>query len=413
MNVADERKALHGLKVAVIGSVVTAPLTARYLALHGATVVRVDSHVRIDGLRMQRPFSPEMIGNPDGGVWYATINSSTLGIAVDWTKPTGMAIMKKLIGWADVVVENYAPGALARHGLDYNTVSKERPDIIYLSSCIMGQTGPWANLVGYGQQAGAISGVYDLCGWPEDQPTPIETMYTNFVSPKFGVTAIMAALEYRRRTGRGQYLDQSQVEVGVQMIAPLLMDWTSNGQLAQRTGNRIVEAAPHGVYRCAGEDRWVAIGVFTDEQWAGLCRVKGMPSGLADEKFETMVGRKRHEDELDAMIEGWTREHTPEEAEALLQAEGTPASVVANSKDTRENVQLNHRGFFRKFTHSVIGEHTYRGPAFRLSKTPDSQFQGPAMGEHNFEVCALLGLSDEEIAQAIEQGALGFEPASV
>lgn len=407
----SERKALHGLKVAVIGSVVTAPLTARYLALHGATVVRVDSHVRIDGLRMQRPFSPEMIGNPDGGVWYAIINSSTLGIAVDWTKPTGMAIMKKLVGWADVVVENYAPGALARHGLDYDTVSKERPSIIYLSSCIMGQTGPWSNMVGYGQQAAAISGVYDLCGWPEAQPTPIETMYTNFVSPKFGVTAIMAALEYRRRTGRGQYLDQSQVEVGLQMIAPLLMDWTSNRHLTQRTGNRIIEAAPHGVYRCAGEDRWLAIGVFTDTQWVGLCGVKGMPSGLNDERFGTMVGRKRHEDQLDAIIEEWTRQHTPEEAEELLQAEGVPAGGVANSKDTRENVQLEHRGFFRKFTHSVIGEHTYRGPAFRLLRTPDSQFQGPAMGEHNTEVCALLGLSDEEIAEAIGEGALGFEPA--
>ncbi|PKB64924.1 MAG: hypothetical protein BZY82_10005 [SAR202 cluster bacterium Io17-Chloro-G3] len=408
---AEHPKALEGVKVAVIGSVVTAPLTARYFSLHGATVVRVDSHLRLDGLRLQRPFSPEMVGNPDGGVWYATVNSTALGLAVDWTKPTGMTIMRRLVKWADVVIENYAPGALARHGLDYNTVSKERPDIVYLSSCIMGQTGPWSKIVGYGQQAAAISGVYDLCGWPDGLPTPIETMYTDFVSPKFGVTAIMAALDYRRRTGKGCYMDQSQVEVGVHMLAPLVMDWSSNGRTAGRSGNRIPESAPHGVYQCAGNDRWVAIGVFSHAQWEGLCDTAGAPVTLREERFETFLGRKKHENALDFLIGEWTKGHSPEDMESLLQAQGVPASVVADARDARENPQLNHRGFFRRFTHNIIGEHTYRGPAFRLLKTPDSQSAGPSMGEHNFEVCTMLGLSDDEIAEAIGEGALGFEPS--
>ncbi len=406
----DQPKALEGVRVVAMGSAVTAPLTARYLALHGANVVRVDSHVYLDVLRTQRPFDREMEGNPDGSIWYANINSGAYGIAIDWTKLKGMDIMSRLVRWADVIVENYAPGTLAKWGLDYSSVCKAKPDIIYLSSSLMGQTGPWSGLVGYGQHAAAISGIYNLCGWPEDVPTPIETMYTDFVSPRFGVTAIMAALDFRRRTGRGQYLEQSQVEVGIQLMTPLMMDWTSNAHLAHRTGNRVAGAAPHAVYQCAGDDRWVAIGIFTDEQWEGLGEVEGAPPSLRQDKFKTLLGRKRHEQELDTVIQQWTQEHTTEEIEAGLQAKNVPASVVANSKDTREDVQLNHRGFFRKIRHSVIGEHTYRGPSFRLSKTPDRQSQGPALGEHNYEVCRMLGLSDDEISDAIVEGALGFEP---
>ena len=407
---SNQIKALEGLKVVVIGGVVTAPLTTRYLALHGATVVRVDSHVRMDGVRMQRPFSPEMVGNPSGGVWYATINSSVQGIAVDWKKPQAMVIMNKLVRWADVVVENFAPGVLAKWGLDYETISKERPGVIYLSSCLMGQTGPWSALTGLGTAGGAISGVFDLCGWPEGEPTPIQTQYTDFVNPKFGVAGIMAALEYRRRTGRGQYLDQSQVEGGIQVISPLVMDWLSNGRVASRNGNRIAECAPHGVFPCVGEDRWVAVSILSDEQWAAFCRVSDVPDSFHEARFKTFEGRKRNEDELEELVGSWTLNHTAEEVESLLQGEGVPAAVVATSKDTREDVQLNHRGFFRSIQHSVIGEHSYRGPAFRLNGTPDNQFAGPAMGEHNFEVCAMLGMTDEEIAEAIGEGALGFEP---
>ncbi|MBI4200572.1 MAG: CoA transferase [Chloroflexi bacterium] len=408
---AERPQALAGVKVVVIGGVATAPTMARYFALHGATVVRVDSHVHLDTIRWQRPFFPHLVGNPDGGVWYATLNSSALGIAVDWTKPMGLHIMRRLVRWADVVIENFLPGALAKRGLDYSTIARGCPEVIYLSSCLMGQDGPWAGMVGYGQQATAIAGVHELCGFPDDAPTPIETMYTDFVSPRFGVTAILAALEHRRRTGRGQYLDQSQVESGIHFIAPLVMDWTSNGRVATRTGSRNPAAAPHGVYRCAGDDRWLAIGVFTDEQWRRLCRVEGIPEALKGERFGTLLGRKRHEDELDALLGGWTRQRTAEQVEAWLQAQGVPAAIVADSRDTRRDPQLNARGFFRRFNHKVIGEHTYRGPAFRLSRTPDRQFAGPALGEHSVAVCKMIGMSEEEIAGALSEGALATGPS--
>jgi benzylsuccinate CoA-transferase BbsF subunit len=406
-------KALEGVKVVVIGAAVTAPTTGKYLALHGATVVRLDSHSRMDGMRTQRPFPPNEAPTADTGVWWANVNTSTLCVGVDWKLPTGKKIVDRLLRWADVVIENFSAGTLNALGFGYEAVSIDNPGVIYLSSCLLGQTGPLAPVVGLGTAGMAFGGFVHLTGWADLEPTPIQTQYTDFINPRMGAAVILAALDHRRRTGKGQYLDQAQVEGGLQFLAPLAMDWFSNGRSAMRSGNRILEAAPHHAYPCKGEDRWCFIGVFNDNQWHGLGLAMGQPAWSASEKFGTVIGRKEHEDELDALIGEWTKERTSEEVEAALQAERVPSSVVENSKDTREDAQLAHRGFFRRIEHSVIGEHTYRGPCFRLSKTPDNQFAGPALGQHNFEVCTMVGMDDEEIAEAIIEGGLGTEPVSV
>ena len=403
-------RALEGLKVVLAGHVVVGPLTGWFLALHGATVVRVDSHARLDGLRMQRPFPPDEKPTINTGVYFANVNSSVLCVSIDWKKPTGKAIVDRLLRWADVVIENFSVGTMEKLGFGYSTVSKDNPGVIYLSTCMFGQKGPMASLVGLGTAGMAMAGFVHLTGWPDLEPNPMQTYYTDYINCKLGAAVILAALEKRRRTGRGQYLDQSQVEGGVQFLAPLAMDWYTNRRSATRSGNRVTEAAPHGAYPCQGDDRWCFIAAFSDQQWRGLRRAMGEPSWADDGKFGTVVGRKQHEDALDALIAEWSRERTAEEVEARLQAEGVPSSVVENSRDTREDVQLNHRGFFRRLPHSVIGEHTYRGPSFRLSKTPDNQFAGPALGEHNFEVCKMLGMDDDEIGEAIGEGGLGFEP---
>ncbi|MBI4200305.1 MAG: CoA transferase [Chloroflexi bacterium] len=413
---ATPPKALEGIKIAAIGTLVTVPLTARHFALHGATVVRVESHVRLDGLRTQRPFPGGKV-LLDHGVWFANINSGALDLCVDWTKPSGKGIVDRLARWADVILENFSPGVLDRFGWDYATLSKERPELIYMSSGIMGKGGSWQSLIGLGTAGAAIAGITHMTGWPGGEPTPVMTQYTDFTNPRLGVAALLGALEYRRRTGKGQYLDQSQVEGGIQLISPILMDWLNNQQSAQRTGNWTPEAAPHNTYPCQvdktlrGDDRWVAIAALNDRHWQGLRRALGNPSWAHEERFATLLGRQRHLKELDALLAQWTRQRTPEEVEALLQREGVPASVVEDSRTTREDVQLDHRGFFRTLRHSVLGEHTYRGPSFRLSRTPDVHRAGPALGEHNVQVCRMLGMKDEEVWTAMEEGALATQPS--
>ena len=409
---SQQPRALEGIKVAVFGTAVTAATTGRYLGMHGATVVRVDSHTRVQALRMQSPFPPDQTPTINTGVWFADVNCNTLCVSVDWKKPTGRRIAEQVLRWADVVIENFSAGTLEEMGLGYSTVSKDNPGVVYLSSCLFGQTGPMRRLVGLGTSGMALGGYVQLMGWPDIEPTPFQTQYTDYINPKMGAAVILGALEYRRRTGRGQYLDQSQIEGGIQFLAPLVMDWFSSGRSAMRDGSRTPEAAPHGIYPCQGDDRWCFIGVFNDEQWSGLLRAMGEPSWARDGKFGTMVGRKAHEDELDGLIAEWTKDWNVQELEERLQGEGIPSSLVEDARDTREDVQLAHRGFFRRLHHSVIGEHTYRGIGFRLSKTPDNQFAGPALGEHNFEVCQMLGMDDEEIAEALAEGGLGTEPVN-
>ena len=276
---SETPRALEGIKVVVIGAAVTAPTTGRYLAMHGATVVRVDSHTRMDGLRTQRPFPPDEAPTADTGVWWANVNSSTQCVAVDWKVPTGKGIIDKLLRWADVVIENFSAGTLTAMGFGYKTVSKDNPGVIYLSSCLMGQTGPLSGVVGLGTAGMAFGGFVHMTGWPDLEPTPIMTQYTDFINPRMGAAVILAALDHRRRTGKGQYLDQAQVEGGLQFLAPLAMDWFSNGRSANRSGNTIPEAAPHNIYPCQGEDRWCFIGAFNDEEWDGLCRPWASPLG--------------------------------------------------------------------------------------------------------------------------------------
>lgn len=408
----NQAKALEDIKVLVLGGVVTAPTMGRYLALHGARVVRVDSHTRMDSMHYQRPIPAEFVGDPNGGVWWSSINSSSLCVGLDLKKTGGRGILHRLVRWADVVVENFSAGTLAKWGVDYKTISMERPEVIYLSSCLFGQSGPWSSVTGYGTAGAAMSGYDYITGWPDQEPTPILTQYTDYINPKFGVAAILAALNYRDRTGHGQYLDQAQVEGGLQLIAPVHMDWLNNGHTTERSGNRVGWAVPHGTFPCQGEDRWCAIAVTSDLEWRGFCRALKDVPGVNDERYTTLLSRRRHEEQLEELIKGWTSQHMAEEVEATLQAEGVPSSVVENAKDTYEDCQLRYRGFFRKLRHTVIGEHTYRGPSFILSGTPDSQFAGPALGEHNVQVCRMLGMTDREIADAIQEGGLGALPAA-
>jgi benzylsuccinate CoA-transferase BbsF subunit len=329
---------------------------------------------------------------------FAFFNSSKYGMALDLNKPRGREIASRLIAWADVVIENFTPGRIKKWGLDYESASKIAPAIIYLSSSMFGQSGPRVSYRGYGQHAAAIAGINNLMGWPDRGPGLPYGAYTDYVSPRFAAVAILAALEYRRRTGFGQYIDQSQLESLLHYFAPVIMDYHVNKRLMKREGNRLLYAAPHSCYCCNGDDRWCVIAVMSDSQWIAFCKAIGNKELSDNPRFATLLARKEHEDELDEIVEEWTSKHSPEEVMKILQSAGVPAGAVENGADLFDDPQLNFRKHLRWLEHQEMGVCVYDALPHRLSKCSDQQFAAPCLGQHSEYICReLLGLSEEEI----------------
>lgn len=403
MDNVSQKSALGGIKVIDFGVVGVAPSTAKYLAHHGATVIRIESHTAPDVQRTMRPYKDDIPGLDRAAV-FTLGNHSKLSVTLDLRKPEADEVRQKLTKWADIMINGFPPGTMKKLGLDYESVRKVNPKVVYFSTCIGGQYGPLAAFRAYGHQVAALSGVSELIGWPDREPSGVPFAYTDWISPRFGVSAIMAALDFQRRTGKGQYIDQSQLETTLHSFASVIMDYVINGRILSRNGNRLPCAAPHGVYRCRGEDRWVAIAVFTDIDWQRFCKTIGEPEWTKEPKFATLTLRKKHEDELDALVEKWTISFTAEQVMALMQAARVCSGVVQSVKDLFEDPQLKHREHFRYFEHAVIGRHAYENLAFRLSKTPDRQRAAPTMGAHNeYVLRELLGFNDDEIADLIEK----------
>ncbi len=403
MESSKEETALEGVKVVDFTQSIAGPLTGKTLADFGAEVVKIETHTRLDLTRTGSPFKGKP--NPDSSTYFAIYNSGKYGISINLREPKGKEIALKLISWGDIVCENFSPGVMARLGLDYDSVKKIKPDIIYWSNSMMGQYGPLSKYRGFGAQAVALSGVTHISGWPDRSPAPPYGAYTDFISPYFGVAVIMAAMDYRRRTGKGVYFDQSQCEAALQLLAPPLMDYWVNGTVLERNGNRLGYAAPHGVYKCKGDERWVAIGIFSNQEWSAFKEVIGNLDWTADSKFETLTERKKNENELDRLIEQWTVNHTPEQIEILLQSAGICASVVQNGGDLFEDPQLKHREHVQYLEHSFMGRHAYDAPSARFSKTPFKMGPSPCLGEHNqYVLSELLGLSSDEIEELLLEG---------
>jgi len=399
------RQVFEGVKVAAFTWSVSGPLTVKYLADHGAEVIRIESSIHRDVLRTYPPFK-DNIPEPDRAGRFANNNANVYGITLNLNHPKGLAIAKRIVAWSDIVAESFMPGIMARWGLDYEHLKEIKPDIIMLSSSNLGQTGPAASQAGFGTTLVALAGFVHLHGWPDREPSPPQNAYTDVIAPPFGAAALIAALCYRRRTGKGQYIDVSQYETSVHFLAPLILDFTVNGRVANRMGNRCSYAAPHGAYPCQEEDRWCAIAVFSDEEWHNFCHVIGNPAWTEEPRFSTLLSRKQNEDELDSRISEWTKQIPVNEVMLRMQSAGVAAGVVRTCEDIHYDPQLLARGFFQEVEHPVIGRHHYEGPGFKLSKTP-SQFQRPApcLGQHNEHVYTkILGIPDEEFAELLAEG---------
>lgn len=376
-----------------------------YFADCGATVVRIETISHVDSLRIAQPFKDDIPGVNRSGLW-ANYNRNKYSITLNLNRPQGINVTKRLISWADVVVESFTPGTMKKWGLDYENLKRINPSIIMLSTCMQGQTGPHSRHPGYGFQMVALSGIAQVTGWPDREPLSLYA-YTDLIAPPLGVAALAAALDYRRRTGKGQYLDLSQYEASVHFIAPLALDYTVNGHVAERAGNSCPYAAPHGAYPCRGKDRWVVIAVFSDEEWKAFSRVIGNPEWTKNTKFSTLLNRRKNEDELDRLVGEWTRSFTAEEVMTMLQSEGVAAGVVQNAEDIQNDPQFKYRHHLQKLEHPEIGWHSCDSLPFQLSETPaELKTSAPCLGEHTHYVFTkMLNISDKEFVELDAAGA--------
>jgi crotonobetainyl-CoA:carnitine CoA-transferase CaiB-like acyl-CoA transferase len=303
--------------------VMAGPAATRMLADFGATVVRVESPTRIDTARTLHPRHRNEAGLESSGC-FGNCNAGKLGIALDLANPAARDVVHDLLRWADVVTESFSPRAMRKWGFGYDDLRSVKPDVIMLSSCLMGQTGPLSTMAGFGTMGAAVSGFHALTGWPDRAPAGVFGAYTDYVSPRFTAIAILAALEHRRRTGRGQYIDLSQAEASTHFLTPAILDYTANGRELDRMGNFDPNDAPHGVYPAAGDDRWAAIVCRSDGEWHALCAIMGRGDLASDVRFESVAGRIEHRNEIDDAIARWTRSLEAAEIERLLQSRGIP-----------------------------------------------------------------------------------------
>jgi crotonobetainyl-CoA:carnitine CoA-transferase CaiB-like acyl-CoA transferase len=382
-------------------------MVGKHLGEHGATVVHVESRSRPDGFRVHYPPYKDNIPGLNRTGTFAIFNDSKLGITLNLKRPRGLEIARQLVAWADVLIENFQPGVMARNGLSYEAAREINPSIIYLSSCNMGQTGPKASQRGFGSQLTSQSGFTHLAGDAAGEPMLLFGPYIDFVAVGFGLVAVLAALDCRRRTGRGQYIDLSQYECGLQFIAPAILDYQVNGRVMNRNGNRSPYAAPHGVYPCRGDDRWCAIAVCGEDEWNAFCGAAGHPEWAADPRFASLEARKAHEDALDALVGGWTSGRSPEEVMETLQAAGVRAGAVERLSDVFSDPQMAARGVFQELPHAELERFHYIAPPYILSETPSEQRPSPLLGEHNDLVYReILGLSGEEIERLTAEGVI-------
>ncbi|MEE9198170.1 MAG: CoA transferase, partial [Dehalococcoidia bacterium] len=330
-----------------------------------------------------------------------------LGVTIDLKNPEGVEQARRLIAISDVVVENYSPRVMKGFGLDYASLIQLKPDIIYLALSGFGATGPDRDNVLYGEGQVALNGLSSLTGYAGGEPLPLPIPYPDPVGAMHGLIAVLAALRHRNDTGEGQYIDISQWESAMCLMPEGLLEYTMNQRVPPRIGNRDQLMAPHGCYPCRGEDKWIAIAVGTEEEWGALCRAIGRPDLIVDQRYATLMDRRKRQDELDEIIAGWTAQHPPYEAMEVLQKAGVAATPSLNNEEAVKEPHLNQRGFFVEVDHPATGPRVHPGLPFRFGESPIPIKRAPLLGEHNGYVFRqLLGFTPGEVARLEKEGVL-------
>lgn len=380
---------LTGVRVIDLSWIIAGPTATRFLALMGAEVIKVSSARRPD---------PSYRGAP-----FQAYNQSKLSIALNIAAPEGLDLAKRLIAIADVVVENFAAGVIERLGLGYEVIAAVKPDIIMVSSAGTGHSGPHKDYVAYGSLLQHYTGWNAISGYPEREPIKGGLWADPWVGLELAMITI-AALHHRAVTGQGQYVDFSMAEALSATIPEALLDYQMNGTVPAPQGNRDTWDAPHGVYHCQGEDRWIAIAVTSDAEWQALCRVLDRPDLAADPRLATAAGRRQRHDELDAAITAWTRQHDDYDAMHLLQAAGVPAGPSLDLARLYHDPHLRAGGYLRPLQTSDGETRHMPGLPWRFAGLePPHLTAAPVLGQDNSYVYhELLGLSETEIARLVE-----------
>ena len=384
------RRALDGIRILDFTWVVAGPVATRILADQGAEVIKIERRDSLD------------LGSRRGG-FTGNLFRGKQSTVINMSDPRGREIAQQLVKVSDVVIDNFSARVMRNWGMDYESLRQIKPDIIAVSMSGFGHTGPHRDYVSYGPTLQALSGYTLLMRHAGKEPAGWGYSYADMSGGYSGALAVLMALWYRRRTGDGQFVDLSQFETISSVVGPTLLDILVNKTQSDSFGNRSQEApaAPHGVYRCLGEDRWCAITVFTEKEWQGFCGVLGNPTWTKDERFATVTARVQHHEALDRYVEEWTSRHVAEEVMELLQRAGVAAGVVANSEDMDRDPQLQARGYWAQVP-TPEGENVILdGPPIHLSTTPGYvATPGPLLGEHTESVLHnLLGYSAADIVK--------------
>lgn len=393
---------LQGILVLDFGTGVAVPDGIRLLAELGAKVIKIESSKNLDFVRT-------IAAEKNSSAGFNETNRNKLSIGLDLQTAKGKDILKKLIEKADVFAENQRGGVAKSLGFDYEAVRKIKPDIIYLSSQGFGGGGPHSDYPAYGPMLSAGSGMLSIWKHPDD-PYPVgsNSPLPDHMASKQCAIGIMAALDYRRRTGKGQYIDMAQTEVAASLIGESYLDYTINKRVPEPKGNRCPYAAPHGAYPCTGMDNWVAISVFTDEEWHSFTKAIGHPEWDEEPKFATLLERLKNVDELDKLVAEWTTPLDAWDVQELLQKAGVPAGVVQRAPDTMKDPQILHDNALVELDHPIVGKRLYPNVALKLSGTPAlASTPAPLLGQHTDEICReLLLMSDSDIENLKKEGVL-------
>jgi benzylsuccinate CoA-transferase BbsF subunit len=393
---------LSGYRVVDFSWVWAGPLLGELLADMGAEVIKVETNKRLDSARLTPGRST--VG-PETDFVFHSINRNKLGITVDMTDPRGAKLIRELISISDVALDNFSPMGLKKLNLEYAELSQANPQLVMISLPAAGQHGPLSNIVTYAPSLGALCGYSSIIGYPGERVLGEQTPYLDVTSSIHGAFAVLSALYYRERTGKGQYIDMAQIEVGASVIGEAFMEYFMNGRVLGTMGNRSPTMAPHNNYPCLGEDRWVSIAVDTEEEWRSFCTAIGNPPWVKEKRFSDKFNRQRNLEELDRLVSAWTINLSNYEVMDILQKAGVAATPCLDLMERFSDPHYAERGTHLQVEHPATGIDIIAGIPFKLSGTPgEVRRPAPMLGQHNNYVFReLLGRTESEIAQLVEE----------